>query len=497
MPIVKRIIFFTAFLGFLVFSIIFSLPQPITTHPYRSTDLEKAESEGLVEYRLNGVLTYAANLHYARMTTNQTTTQPTTPDNTTTVVDGDEDEEGAVDAGVVDVGVEETREVLEQYFDEHGNQAKQSAGHYALKRTYTNNQNTVITYLNADLQPMINTSGYCTRVREFKDGVVVAEWYKGLNGESVYITSGVAGRLNAYENGRNTIVTYVDEEGQPKNNTSGYAIMKRTFYEEGANKGRINCEYYFDASGNPVALSSGQYGAHKEYDEYGRAVKIDYLGRDGEILWTSIRTFYPDDTVETERYYDREGNPLKKSGGQYGYRKVDGKTIYLDSDGREYQSLNRYLHNEPLMVILIGCVLVFVSWFSSRRVNHVLLVLYILFILFMTLWNRDGESRANWELFWSYKQFFSSTSLRLEILNNIWLFIPLGAILFKLCPRVGVLLIAVGLSIVIEIVQYFTGLGLCELDDVISNGLGAAVGFGFGYALEPIVKRFMLNADRV
>lgn len=143
----------------------------------------------------------------------------------------------------------------------------------------------------------------------------------------------------------------------------------------------------------------------------------------------------------------------------------------MDKEGREYQDLNRLLHNEPLLVVCLGVIVLLLSVFFSRRGNLALLLLYIRFILYMT----DGETRVQLELFWPYKQFLSSPSLRLEILNNIWLFIPLGAVLMKLIGWRGIIACIV-LSCVIEVVQYFTGLGLAEFDDVISNGLGGGIG---------------------
>lgn len=37
-------------------------------------------------------------------------------------------------------------------------------------------------------------------------------------------------------------------------------------------------------------------------------------------------------------------------------------------------------------------------------------------------------------------------------------------------------LICCGVSLLIEMLQYVTGLGLCELDDVVSNTLGGFIG---------------------
>lgn len=142
--------------------------------------------------------------------------------------------------------------------------------------------------------------------------------------------------------------------------------------------------------------------------------------------------------------------------------------------------LNDFLHHHPLVVVLIGTVLIFVSVLTPRRVNYWLLILYSIFILYMTLWDRSGESRAKLELFWSYKQFFTSKLLRQEIVNNIWLFIPLGAMLCKLWPKVWILIVPLVFSIAVEAVQFVTGFGLCEIDDVISNSLGGVIGFVLG-----------------
>ena len=432
------------FLIFLILSIILMWPQQ-STALYRSTELEKVVKENGVEYYHNGILTYAEDLCYAYYTR--------------TVV---EETEGQ-------------RTVIVAYFDADGKPAEQKAGHYALLRVYDGKNEVQTVYLDEKHAPTTNTSGYSTRMREYQDGHVIKAGYLDASGSPVKLTSGYCGRVNEWENVRNTIVTYVDENWESVNIKSGYATSKRTFYEDGPWAGRIENEYYFGVVGNPVSLSNHQFGTHKEYDELGRNTVLTYLGENSEALKTVIRTFYPDNTVETERYYDGNGKPQRQLSGNYGIKKVDGKTIYLDREGREYQDLNRLLHNEPLLVVCFGTMVILLSLFLLRRANLVLLLFYILFILYMTLFNRDGETRVELELFWSYKQFLSSPSLRLEILNNIWLFIPLGVILTKLVGWRGVI-VCIVLSVFIEVVQYFTGLGLAEFDDVISNGLGGVIG---------------------
>ena len=73
--------------------------------------------------------------------------------------------------------------------------------------------------------------------------------------------------------------------------------------------------------------------------------------------------------------------------------------------------------------------------------------------------------------------FWKSYSVRLEVINNIWLFVPLGAGLYSLSPRRRVLWIPVALTVGIELTQYLTGLGLMQADDILGNTFGAVVGF--------------------
>ena len=57
------------------------------------------------------------------------------------------------------------------------------------------------------------------------------------------------------------------------------------------------------------------------------------------------------------------------------------------------------------------------------------------------------------------------------------MFVPVGILVSCLWERKG-LLIAIGLSLSIEILQLITQTGLCESDDVIHNTIGAVIGIG-------------------
>ena len=46
-------------------------------------------------------------------------------------------------------------------------------------------------------------------------------------------------------------------------------------------------------------------------------------------------------------------------------------------------------------------------------------------------------------------------------------------------------------SVIIEAVQYVTGFGVCEFDDIISNVLGSLIGFEIGSKLENMLRKNM------
>ena len=68
-----------------------------------------------------------------------------------------------------------------------------------------------------------------------------------------------------------------------------------------------------------------------------------------------------------------------------------------------------------------------------------------------------------------------------QIILNILLFVPLGILLPMICDRFKklwkIVLIGFLFSCLIEVMQYITGRGLTEIDDVINNTLGAFLGF--------------------
>ena len=114
-----------------------------------------------------------------------------------------------------------------------------------------------------------------------------------------------------------------------------------------------------------------------------------------------------------------------------------------------------------------------------------MIALYIFFILWVTLFTREPRAaRIVKGLFWEIRMGYWW-----DITLNILLFIPLG---FLIGGKRGIVAGAL-LSIGIELTQYIAVLGYCELDDVLNNTIGAAIGAllykKFGKRIEQLCTR--------
>lgn len=122
---------------------------------------------------------------------------------------------------------------------------------------------------------------------------------------------------------------------------------------------------------------------------------------------------------------------------------------------------------------------------------------YIVFLLGGTLLCRDiGQShRVEWRLFWSYKEIMNNpnVSIRFQMLYNVLIFIPWGAIvprLFRVKSGSRVIINALAFSLFIETVQLILRLGLFELDDIYHNTVGAVLGYGMYRMFNKMKKEF-------
>lgn len=128
-----------------------------------------------------------------------------------------------------------------------------------------------------------------------------------------------------------------------------------------------------------------------------------------------------------------------------------------------------------------------------NKIRWFLFIVYCVFIVYYAVLSRETRNAAKADLrfMWAYREMLTGHPEWKEDVGynvmNILFFVPFGFLfpekdimhtLFK--NRRWLLILCAGmlLSIFVELTQYIFCLGLCELDDVICNGLGAMVGYG-------------------
>lgn len=113
--------------------------------------------------------------------------------------------------------------------------------------------------------------------------------------------------------------------------------------------------------------------------------------------------------------------------------------------------------------------------------NYVILGIYVFANLFLTILSRTPKYNYDYVYtpFWSYKLALSSVEAREEVILNIILYIPFGYLVYHTFRKFNwwmILLSGFALSLITESIQLITRLGLCEIDDLISNTLGTFIG---------------------
>ena len=154
-------------------------------------------------------------------------------------------------------------------------------------------------------------------------------------------------------------------------------------------------------------------------------------------------------------YYDKGGNPVTIGRGQYGIEKdEDGQSVYLDEEGEPMLRLDNFLNTHPILVLLCGILVTILALLLKGKWRIAFLILYLGFIVIMTIAYREsGDPHGQFEIFSSFRHFFSSASVRQNILNNIWLFVPFGAAVYSR-KRNWTWVIPIALSVLIETIQF-------------------------------------------
>lgn len=153
---------------------------------------------------------------------------------------------------------------------------------------------------------------------------------------------------------------------------------------------------------------------------------------------------------------------------------------------------------ELLLITLIVGTLLLVSQkgikYGLKSSLKLFLAGYILILCCSTIVFRKTRRVVNYDLipFRSYCEILNGKTEYLlpQVIMNILVFIPLGVLLtasFHTMKLWQLLLLGIGLSVIIEISQLFFHKGLCEIDDVIHNGMGCMIGVVLARCLKKTV----------
>lgn len=166
-----------------------------------------------------------------------------------------------------------------------------------------------------------------------------------------------------------------------------------------------------------------------------------------------------------------------------------------------YEEIPAKMYLYLTILFCIGFMLaIFNKGIRQRRKLLGLLAMseYVFLIFCSTVIYRDASNNvAGYNLlpFWSYRSYMSGENPQLlaENIMNVLVFMPVGILLgttFKLVKSWHVLLTGAGLSVSIEVLQFFLHRGFSEFDDVFHNTLGCVIGFG-------VITIFFRNRNRV
>ena len=378
------------------------------------------------------------------------------------------------------------RVVEERYLDASGRTVARYGDYYGLSYEY-DKTGTVITYLDAEGNPIERSDGYSTIIRTQSGGRAYDDFYYDLNGQQIQCSGGYYGLHREFNtDGQNISLTFLDKGGHAVCTSSGYAI--KTYQRDG--NGTVVGEQHFDTEGNSARSSLGQYGELYQRNEQGYISQITYLDADGNPAPTNAgytilkRTYYRDGTADMDMYFDANVNPKALSKGQYGIKRSGKVNLLLDRNGNAMLCVDNLLNGLPCMVVVFGCVVCLLMIVLPKSLSVVLTIVYVAFILYETLMFREtGEAKTNFVLFSYAGKFLKEQSVRVGVINSIWLFIPLGTGLYRSFQKKWVLLIPFVISVAIETTQYITGLGIAEFDDVFGNTMGSWIGVLAAYTM--------------
>lgn len=143
-------------------------------------------------------------------------------------------------------------------------------------------------------------------------------------------------------------------------------------------------------------------------------------------------------------------------------------------------------------IIIVVCNIVLILYYTRinnrmfvRKASVYMFIGYVALVLCTTIIFRTASDEMRYVLcpFKSYIGIYNK--MLAENILNIVLFMPIGFLAGAALKKkhiLNALKIGVGLSLFIEVIQLISKRGVCNIDDVIHNTLGCAIGFA-GYLL--------------
>lgn len=145
-----------------------------------------------------------------------------------------------------------------------------------------------------------------------------------------------------------------------------------------------------------------------------------------------------------------------------------------------------YVFQMLVCVIGLGAVILLSwkgLWRGLKLAGRLLLLEIIIIIYSLTIFLRPVNNKDAYDFtpFWSYKAILDGQSFLLaENMMNVVIFIPIGLLIgmgFTKCTWWKAIGVGCLFSFSIELLQFVFNRGFCEVDDVIHNTLGCAIGW--------------------
>ena len=160
----------------------------------------------------------------------------------------------------------------------------------------------------------------------------------------------------------------------------------------------------------------------------------------------------------------------------------------------------RIIYAQPLKTIIVTVITMLIVWtiigtfiLKNKKIwyviNRILTVLSLIAILYSTIINRTTDSSYTMPFIRTIEHIQQQPELIREMTMNAFLFFPFGLTAsFTLSSCLNdektksissvliTILSALLLSTTIELIQYLSNFGNCELSDIVMNTLGAAIG---------------------